>query len=156
MIETQKFEHSLGKFENLEINIHHVMLDKFAAIPNSSAPDQSPYTGVWEALNWYYYVPNDLQSAGDITIQMRNQNFEDDTILFMVFRIDAKAINETDKASIFAKEVQYLFEWVNEKVDNGEITDMKGRKFIVPAYGYSSSHFEAHFQNFWKAVDQQD
>ncbi len=150
MVETQKFEKITGKFENLEVNIHYVLIEKFSAIPNSNAPEQSPYTGVWEALNWYFYLPSDLHSAGNITIQMRNQNFDEDTILFFTFRIDSKAQNETDKASIFAKEVQYLFEWITEMVERGEITDRKGGKFIVPAYGYSRSHFEAHFQNFWK------
>ena len=145
MIETIVFNDIKGTLENIDIYIHSISIERFAAIKNSPSPEHTALSNVMEAINWYYPNNTDLNEVGNIFLYMRNQSDKENTILFITFRLNATAHLETNKASVFAKTLQYLYDVITEKAESGELTDREGGKFIVPPYCYSQASFEGHF-----------
>ena len=142
MFETITFEKIAANFEAIDIYIRSITIERFLANPLSLLREQTARTNIWEDLSWHYYGSTDMGLAGRVMLCMRNQKDKDDTILFITFNLNAKAVNDTNKPHVFTKVLQYLFEVIKGKTDSKQIMAKEEGEFIIPDFAYSESHFE--------------
>lgn len=142
MIELLQFEDEKAKFENLDIYIYTIRVERYNALESNEKP--VAYTNVWEDLKFHFF--NDyLNMVGMICVAMRNNTEEDNTVLFLTLNVRVNASNEFDKANVFTKTLQFIFEWAEKSAKEGKIKNAKGDIFIVPHFLYSRHYFEKHF-----------
>lgn len=146
MIEPKEFKDISYDFENLNIYIHKASATPLSNALETNEPLNTALTGLWHNLNFYSYDNNNgLNPVGEIFLALRNQADNDNTLLFFSFSLRIIAKNEKDKASVFTKTIQGLFEWIKSKSDNLEISDANNNKFIVPPFLYSRGRFSDLF-----------
>ena len=146
MNKTTKINSFKSVFENLEIGVSEILLQKFEAIPSPYLQKDSGYTNVWEDLN-VSYMGDNLNLNGKIYLYLKTQNENDMTSLFLDCVLYINANNETDKANVFTKALQFLFTWTENYIVENEVLSANGNQFIIPQFLYSKSHFENHFEN---------
>lgn len=144
MIEKITFENIKGKFENIDVYISTVDVFRFEAIDSK---DDVAFSNILEDVNFHYYAEDEIDFAGRVFVQLRNQSKTGNTILDMQFVLRTKSKGDIDKANTFTKTLQFIYDWVQMEADQGNIANINGERFIVPRFGYSRAHFEKHFES---------
>ena len=113
--------------------IEDVLLDVF--------PAATPYTSVWSNLD-VNGLPEHKDLMGSVEIFFRNQDSDDRMALSLEIPIRVLAKGDTAAADTFCKVIQYFFDWATRWVKDNDLRDSSGRRFVMPAFAYSHSHFE--------------
>ena len=143
MIETNNIEAFEGKFENLDIYVNDLTLERFTALM-TGLPKDSVYTNIWQDMN-DSMLDDELDLKGKIHLFIKNQNAADMACMFFTMHLRVKAKSETDRVSVFTKTVQYLFGWIKTYTESNRLKGNNGEDFIVPEFPYSKSQFESLF-----------
>jgi hypothetical protein len=134
----------LDNFENLELDFSEILIQNITDMTSPLFYIDSGYTNVWENLD-ISFLDQGLYLEGTILLFLKNQNESMSDSLLLNCKVKIKVKNEIDKANVFTKSLQFLFQWANLFVIEKNIVSKYGNKFIIPDFLYSKHHFENHF-----------
>jgi hypothetical protein len=134
------FENPRIHFQGLSIYIDQMAIEILGKMPDGICP----FTSVTH-LALFHHSATDKTLVGDVHIIFRSQGEDQNFGIMTMAKLSAKGGIEYSEANIFAIVVQYLFDWTNKYVNEINLLDNKGGKFIVPVYPYSAAHFEQAF-----------
>jgi light-regulated signal transduction histidine kinase (bacteriophytochrome) len=140
-LQTEKFQ---DKFENLNIYIHQIEVERIDTVIDAVFPYNTPFTGIWNNTNNHFYPPDEKEIVGKIFLMLKNQAEDSKSAIWVDTQFRVSANNGT-YSDIVCKFVQYLFDWIEKYVRENNIEDVNGTKFIVPGFLYSKEHFENAF-----------
>jgi len=134
-----------GKFEDLSIYIHHLMINPVFDL----SPKQErviAFTQVGENIVVHHSHPDKISMIGGIMINLRNQGEDDNLLLIVSGDISVNAEYDSNPASILCKTIQYFYNFLKDYVKENEIKDSNDELFLIPPFQYSKYHFEESFQ----------
>lgn len=132
------------QFENVSLFIKALRILEIEEVPEDAFSEVSPYTRITTRLDLAGF-PDSKDIVGKLDIMFRNQGNDFGLVLSVDMNLRARAIGKEDPADTLCKAVQYLFDWMAKWVDEKDIRDQSGEKFVMPAFLYSRAHFEEVF-----------
>lgn len=142
-IEIPDFE---DQFENVRLFIKRLRILELEEVQKDAFSEVSPYTSIITDLDLSGF-PKSKDIVGKLDIMFRNQGNDFGLVLSVDMNLRARAIETEDPANTLCKTVQYLFDWMTKWVEERDIRDQSGGKFIMPAFQYSRTQFEEVFQH---------
>ena len=144
MSSDKSFKDIVDAYENLTVEIHEISIRQIKSIKKSNIPQDTSFSNVYESL-LFSQTGNDLSMTGEIILYLKNQNNLDNKTLSLDIRISVQAINEIDRPNVFAKTLNYIFNWTKKYINSENIKGFDDEKFIMPDFKYGSSHFLDQF-----------
>ena len=141
MSETNNIPPFKDHFENLEITIHKLRIEKFHSLTDKLGRDIVPYSNVWENVKTFDYKSY-IVISGEIFLMVKSQGAGHTLVLFLIVELNVNAIGDKLASNTFCKILQYLFKWIGKYVRDNNICENNGNEFNTPDFLYSQSMFE--------------
>lgn len=140
MEEKLQSENFRDKFENLDIYISKIDVERIDNVIDEAFPRNTPFTGVWHNTNVHFYKPLEKEIVGKIFLMLKNQTNGSKSALWVDVQFLVSANNDST-SSMICKFIQYLFDWTIKYVEKYNVIDINGSHFLVPEFLYSREQF---------------
>lgn len=144
MNETIKVDEFNARFEELDIWVSKIEIERINDIRLEVLDKQTATTGVWHNANFVGY-PDNKQLVGKFFLILRNQGEDFNLALWVDASARVSGSNGSEECAVVCKYLQFLFGWMKEYVEKNGIEDRNGKPFIVPEFHYSKDQFLGEF-----------
>ena len=134
-----------GKFEEIRIIVRKLNLGLIKENITNVATEITGNTSIWQSMS-PSYTTTQKNLVGNALFIFRNQSEDFNTAIFLDGSFFIEAPKESEANRTFTNFEQYIFDWVKTYVQENDIRDTNGRKFVVPHFIYSEHHFEHLFE----------
>ncbi|HEY1872362.1 MAG TPA: hypothetical protein VGG71_14965 [Chitinophagaceae bacterium] len=129
------------RFEDVSIYIHEITLRLFSEDGIDLENRFSASTDVWHAMVVHHKAQG-RELVGDIHILFRNQGNDFRSCIMLMGTMSAYSDTDNNPRSIFAKLIQFLFDWMKSYSKEIGVRDNNKELFVLPKFGYSKDDFK--------------
>src|SRR5690242_17506501 len=133
-----------GKFEEIKIIARKLNVQFIKEAVTTVATQKAGHTSIWQSMS-PSYTDTRKNLFGKALFIFRNQGEDFNSTIFLEGSFFIEAPKESDSNRTFNKFVQYIFDWTKTYVQENDVRDTNGRKFIMPHSLYSEQHFKHLF-----------
>ncbi len=135
-----------AKFQNLEIHITKLSFEKLNPIPaDDFFNNKTPYSSIFVDIKDYPETEY-IFLVGKIYLMLKSQGDKHTSIIFLKTTLSVNATGDKEPANSFCKLIKYLFELTTKYVDETNISDVTGERFVVPTFPYTTESFQSQFR----------